>query len=399
LREIAEDAAQPLLEIDRITKRFGAMCAVDEVSIAIRRGEFLTFLGPSGCGKTTLLRIIAGFEAQSSGDIRIGGRSMQGVRPYNRPIGIVFQNLALFPHMSVSENIAFGLKARRIGPDRIGSEVAEVLSLVELGGLGARRIHELSGGQKQRVALARALVLRPEVLLLDEPLGALDLKLRRQLQYELKGIQQRVGTTFLFVTHDQEEALTMSDRIAVINRGRVEQLDSPETIYRCPASPFVAKFIGDTNLLEGVVQASGPDWACLELSHFGTSVHVPCGRRLPLGSRAALSVRPEHVRLGVQPDDATPSGQATVEDRSYVGANTRYALAAAGLSIIALESNAGDLQRTLRIGDVVPFRFDLAHAALVAEVQAPNQPRHHPADEHRIAVEDAQTGRPGSVTY
>jgi len=365
-----QDAAGPILEIERVTRSFGDFRAVDDVSISVRRGEFLTFLGPSGCGKTTLLRIIAGFETPTAGDVRIGGRSMAGVKPYKRPVGIVFQNLALFPHLSVGENVAFGLAARRVAAADIRKQVASALALVELAGLEQRRIHELSGGQKQRVALARALVLKPEVLLLDEPLGALDLKLRRQLQYELKEIQRRVGTTFLFVTHDQEEALTMSDRIAVIHGGRVEQIDEPEVVYSRPSSAFVARFIGDTNLFEGTVRTVGADWLELDLGPFASAVRVPTTTRAEAGSRVVLSVRPEHVRLGSEAASGVAGVRATVEGRSYVGASTRYVLAAAGMSIVALESNADAGRRGYRIGEVVPLALTLDHAALVPDRDA-----------------------------
>ena len=364
------DLAEPILEIERVTKRFGQFLAVDDVSISVRRGEFLTFLGPSGCGKTTLLRIIAGFESASAGDVRIGGRSMSGVKPYRRPVGIVFQNLALFPHLSVGENVAFGLVARRTDSAQVRSMVAEVLALVELAGLEDRRIHELSGGQKQRVALARALVLRPDVLLLDEPLGALDLKLRRQLQYELKEIQRRVGTTFLFVTHDQEEALTMSDRIAVINRGKVEQLDEPEAIYRNPASTFVARFIGDTNLFEATVRSPGADGAEVELPSIGSAAFLRTDARLAAGDRILLSVRPEHVHIGVAPCSSTALVRGRVASRSYVGANTRYVLDVAGTSIIALQSNADGGQRAYRPDDDVSLGIALDHAALVPDAMS-----------------------------
>lgn len=364
----------PILEIDRITKRFGDFCAVEDVSIAVQPGEFLTFLGPSGCGKSTLLRMIAGFETPSGGEIRIGGRSMTGVQPYNRPVGIVFQNLALFPHLSVAENVTYGLKAHRFGAEECHARTTEMLAMVELAGFEKRRIHELSGGQKQRVALARALVLRPDVLLLDEPLSALDLKLRRQLQYELKGIQQRVGTTFLFVTHDQEEALTMSDRIAVINAGRVEQLDTPERVYRRPASTFVARFVGDTNLLQGIVLDAGDDWLDLDLGRFGTRVRVPTPQTMPVGTAVVLSMRPEHVHLNASIETASPHWQATVQDRSYGGTHTRYVLSTGGESIIALESNAKSGHIPCRVGDHVSIHFDLGEAALVRDARPSQRP-------------------------
>lgn len=380
----------PILEIDRITKRFGDFRAVDDVSIVVQPGEFLTFLGPSGCGKSTLLRMIAGFETPSDGEIRIGGRSMTGVQPYNRPVGIVFQNLALFPHLSVAENVAYGLKAHRVGAEECHTRTTEMLAMVELAGFEKRRIHELSGGQKQRVALARALVLKPDVLLLDEPLSALDLKLRRQLQYELKGIQQRVGTTFLFVTHDQEEALTMSDRIAVINAGRVEQLDTPENVYRRPASTFVARFVGDTNLLPGVISDAGSDWLDLDLGLFRTRVRVSARQPMPVGTAVVLSMRPEHVRLNAGSETATTHLPATVADRSYGGTHTRYVLSAGGTSIIALESNAVGDRAAYRVGDHVSIHFDLAQAALVCDANPSQPPIEYPSVPAPLPDESAQ---------
>lgn len=356
----------PILEIDRVSKRFGPVCAVDDVSIAVRRGEFLTFLGPSGCGKTTLLRMVAGFESETAGEIRIAGQPMTRVKPFNRPVGIVFQNLALFPHLSVNENVGFGLAARRTPAAETRSKVAEALAVVELAGFGDRRIHEMSGGQRQRVALARALILQPAVLLLDEPLSALDLKLRRQLQYELKAIQQRVGTTFLFVTHDQEEALTMSDRIAVINRGKLEQLDTPEAIYQRPASSFVAQFVGDTNLLQGTVAETGDSWSVLNLSAFGMPARLPFALTAGVGAPLALSVRPEHVRLGADANGCAFRVTGVVADRSYIGAHTRYVLTVPGGSDVIATQSSLPGGGGHRVGDQVPLGFDLAHAAPVS---------------------------------
>src|SRR5574342_653057 len=239
-----------LLEIRNVTRRFGAMAAVDRVSIAIEAGEFFTLLGPSGCGKTTLLRMIAGFDLPDAGAIFLDGRDLVGTPPERRPIHTVFQSYALFPHMTVSQNIAFPLKMAGKAPEEIQAKVKEALGQVHLEDKGGHLPHELSGGQKQRVALARSLVNRPRVLLLDEPLGALDLKLRQEMQIELKRIQQEVGITFVYVTHDQEEALTMSDRIAVFSQGRIEQVGTPVEVYEHPATEFVAGFVGVSNLLE-----------------------------------------------------------------------------------------------------------------------------------------------------
>jgi putative spermidine/putrescine transport system ATP-binding protein len=237
------------VELRGVTKRFGTHAAVDAVDLMVRHGEFLSLLGPSGCGKTTTLRLIAGFERPDAGSIRIGGRDVAALPPYRRPVNTVFQSYALFPHLSVADNVAYGLKQRGVGRGERRQRALELLELVHLSELGGRRPRELSGGQQQRVALARALVMEPLVLLLDEPLGALDLQVRKTLQIELKRIQERVGITFVYVTHDQEEALAMSDRVAVMNAGRIEQLGTPQAIYDRPATPFVAGFIGETNFV------------------------------------------------------------------------------------------------------------------------------------------------------
>ncbi len=247
------------VEIRGLGKRFGETLAVDAVSLDIRRGEFFSLLGPSGCGKTTLLRMIGGFELPTSGTLRIDGADMTSTPPYRRPVNMVFQHYALFPHLSVAENVAFGLRYRDLdGPAR-DRRVRETLALVQLAGFEKRRPHQLSGGQRQRVALARALALEPRVLLLDEPLGALDQKLRKEVQVQLKQLQRELGITFVFVTHDQEEALTMSDRIAVMSRGRVEQADEAATVFERPATEFVADFMGAANFFAGRVVAAGPD--------------------------------------------------------------------------------------------------------------------------------------------
>ncbi len=324
--------AGPILEAERIVKRFGAFTAVDDVSLHVRAGEFLTLLGPSGCGKTTLLRVIAGFEQPNSGELRIAGRSMEGVQPYDRPVAIVFQNLALFPHMTVGENIAFGLEVRRETPSQIARRIAEVLELVGLADAAARRIHELSGGQRQRVALARSIVIRPSVMLLDEPLGALDLKLRRQLQVELKRIQKQLGTTFIFVTHDQDEALTMSDRIAVFNRGRIVKLDTPGEIYNRPCNRFVAQFIGDANFVPALILKRDGRTAQVTIGGLGTSIPA---LDPPDGNRAELIIRPENICVG---DQAPADGwclPARVVESVYAGSSIRYTLQAADITLLA----------------------------------------------------------------
>ncbi|MBS5949694.1 MAG: ABC transporter ATP-binding protein [Clostridium sp.] len=244
---------QNIIEIKGISKSFEDNCVLDDLSLKIRKNEFLTLLGPSGCGKTTTLKIIAGFEEADNGEVLFNGTDISTLPPYKRPVNTVFQKYALFPHMNVYENIAFGLKIKKTPKDEIDSKVKEMLKLVSLTGFEKRKIESLSGGQQQRVAIARALINEPEVLLLDEPLGALDLKLRKEMQLELKRIQQRLGITFIFVTHDQEEALTMSDTIIVMNKGKIQQMGSPEDIYNEPSNAFVADFIGESNILDGVM--------------------------------------------------------------------------------------------------------------------------------------------------
>jgi spermidine/putrescine transport system ATP-binding protein len=292
-------------ELIGVVKRFGAVTAIDGVDLAVRRGEFLSLLGPSGCGKTTALRLLAGFEQPNEGSIKIGGVDAVGIPPYRRSVNTVFQHYALFPHMTVLENVAYGLKQRKVPRGERQRLAEEALELVQLRGYAERRPRELSGGQQQRVALARALVLRPRVLLLDEPLGALDLKLRREMQIELKRMQSQLDLTFVYVTHDQEEAMSMSDRIAVMSHGRIEQLDRPQEIYDRPATAFVAGFIGDMNFLEGAiaeVDASG--WH----ARVGALTVQGLGE-VPRGAAALIGVRPENVTI-------TP-GSAPSEGNSF----------------------------------------------------------------------------------
>jgi spermidine/putrescine transport system ATP-binding protein len=316
-----------------VTKRFGDFTAVDSIDLAIPKGEFFSLLGPSGCGKTTTLRMLAGFEVPSEGRILLEGEPVEDVPPYERNVNMVFQSYALFGHLDVAGNVAFGLKRRKVPKDEIERRVAEALELVSLGSRAESRPSELSGGQRQRVALARALVNHPAVLLLDEPLGALDLKLRRQMQVELKQIQREVGITFVYVTHDQEEALSMSDRIAVMSEGRIAQCGAPEEIYEHPVEEFVAGFIGISNLLEGVVEGPG-------------TVKVGTGQRVaaPLpddcspGDTVQLSVRPEKIAVDedVEPGMVSMSGRIT--SRIYHGVNTQITVdLGQGAHLVALE--------------------------------------------------------------
>jgi spermidine/putrescine transport system ATP-binding protein len=310
------------VRLAHVTKRFGALTALDDVSLEIRAGEFVSLLGPSGCGKTTTLRILAGFLEPTAGDVAIGGRSMLGVPPYRRPVNMVFQHYALFPHLTVADNVAYGPRRHGLAKGEIERAVAETLELVGLAGLGARYARQLSGGQQQRVALARALVNRPRVLLLDEPLGALDLKLRRQMQIELKRLQEYLRTTFLYVTHDQEEALVLSDRIAVMNAGRVEQMDAAWRIYEQPATPFVADFIGQTNLLGCTVERVEGDR--LVLRRGGAVLLAGANRIAAPGATVQLSLRPERVALALDRPALDNAFPATVVRRIYLGALTSF---------------------------------------------------------------------------
>src|SRR3954447_11355410 len=288
-----------LLEIVAASKSFSTAAAVDNVSLAVEAGEFFALLGPSGCGKTTLLRMIAGFEAPDSGRIVIDGTDMTAVPPYRRPVNMMFQSYALFPHLDVARNVAFGLKQEGVERRRREIRVAEMLALVQMTDYARRRPHELSGGQKQRVALARALAKMPNLLLLEEPLAALDRKLREETRLELTGIQQRIGTTFLVVTHDQDEALGMASRIAVMNRGRLVQIGAPAEIYERPNSRFVAGFVGKVNLFEGEVIAV-PGRLCLAVPELPKPIPLPAGSAVRPGLRAVVALRPEKLVLSLE---------------------------------------------------------------------------------------------------
>ncbi|MGD1992983.1 MAG: ABC transporter ATP-binding protein [Anaerolineae bacterium] len=310
------------VELKAVSKHFGPVVAVDSLSLAVRDGEFFSLLGPSGCGKTTTLRLIAGFEFPTGGEVFIGGTSQGDKPPYHRPVNTVFQNYALFPHMTIFQNVAFGLQMKRVPKDQIKERVRRTLAMVQLPGMENRKPDQLSGGQQQRVALARALVNQPQVLLLDEPLGALDLKLRKAMQLELKALQDRVGITFVYVTHDQEEALTMSDRIAVINKGRLLQIGTPEEIYERPASQFVADFIGETNFLDGLVKGRHEEEAAVVVGGELT-LHAQADRSVSMNEQVTVAIRPEKISLHAQPPDerAVPG---TVEEVIYTGTDTHY---------------------------------------------------------------------------
>lgn len=318
-----EQQEAPIAELRGVTKRFGSLVAVNNMNLSIQPGEFLSFLGPSGCGKTTALRMLAGFESPSEGQVFIGNENVSGLEPYRRPVNMVFQSYALFPHMTVAQNIAYGLDQRRprIPKPEIAQRVERVLDTVRLGGFGARRIWEMSGGQQQRVALARAIVNEPKLLLLDEPLAALDRKLRKEMQIELQDIQRQLGITFILVTHDQEEALSLSDRICVMRAGEIVQAGSPQDLYDRPTTRYVADFVGTSNFFDGTVSGGAIGENAITL---GNGLIYPGTLASPIaaGGRACLSVRPEQMRLSrAEVPGALPG---IVQNRIFLGEHTEY---------------------------------------------------------------------------
>jgi spermidine/putrescine transport system ATP-binding protein len=332
------------VRLERITKSFGDIVAVDDLSLDIEEGEFFSLLGPSGCGKTTSLRMIGGFEEPTAGTIYLRGTDVTGLPPYRRDVNTVFQSYALFPHLDVFENIAFGLHRRKVPKRDIDHQVKHMLDLVDLPGLERRRTSQLSGGQQQRVALARALVNQPKVLLLDEPLGALDLKLRKQMQLELKRIQTEIGITFIYVTHDQEEAMTMSDRLAVMRHGRIEQIGPPEVVYEAPSTEFVAGFLGASNLLEGEVSERGGGLATVLVTG-GAAVRVPEERLDGGGPRVKVGVRPEKITLEREEGDP-PAGMNAVggllKVSTFVGVSHQHSVEGpGGAKLVVYAQNLG----------------------------------------------------------
>jgi putative spermidine/putrescine transport system ATP-binding protein len=329
------------VRLEGVVKRFGDVTAVAGIDLDVVRGEFFSMLGPSGSGKTTCLRMIAGFEVPSAGRVFLGGVDVTGRAPYDRDVNTVFQDYALFPHMTVHENVEYGLRVKRVARSERQRRAGEALEMVRLADLGRRKPGELSGGQRQRVALARALVNRPRVLLLDEPLGALDLKLRQDMQIELKHIQESVGITFLYVTHDQEEALTMSDRIAVFNDGKIEQIGTPAEVYERPRTPFVAGFVGTSNLFTTTVEGQHGGRTTLRIGSDGIALIAGDGH--PVGSRLTIAVRPEKIQLH-EPAELPPEGichaRGTITEVVYLGTVTRYMVAIDGAgSVVVLEQN------------------------------------------------------------
>jgi putrescine transport system ATP-binding protein len=319
-----DPAARPYVEIERVTKTFGDFKAVDDVSLKIYKGEIFCLLGASGCGKTTLLRVLGGFETPTAGRILIDGEDMTGVPPYERPVNMMFQSYALFPHMNVEQNVAFGLKQDRVPKAEIAERVATMLDLVKLGGFAKRKPHQLSGGQRQRVALARSLVKRPKLLLLDEPLGALDKKLREHTQFELIGLQDKLGVTFLVVTHDQEEAMTLASRIGVMDHGEIVQAGTPSEIYEFPSSKFVADFVGSVNIFEGKLIEDEPEYVRIGSEEMGGTLYVSHGISAAPEAVVWAAVRPEKIFMSTAPPEHHEYGtdnlvRGAVQDIAYLG--------------------------------------------------------------------------------
>ena len=346
------------IEFRSVTKAYGAVTAVRDINLAVPKGSFLALLGPSGCGKTTCLRMIGGFEQPSEGTVHIDGREMNGVPAYRRPVNMVFQHYALFPHFNVEQNVAYGLKQMRprIAQSEVDRRVAEALAMVRLDGFAKRRTHEMSGGQQQRVALARAIVNRPAVLLLDEPLAALDKKLRSAMQIELQTLQRELGITFVLVTHDQEEALSMADQVCVMSAGRIRQIGSPQEVYDRPADLFVADFVGKINRLSAVLEA---DRATVRLPD-GTALGIGDRRSVPSGA-VEIALRPEAIRL--EKDGGAAGLPGTVTHRIFLGSGVEYAVAVDGLGdfLITSDRSGGDTSLAAP-GDRVRLVFDPAAA-------------------------------------
>jgi spermidine/putrescine transport system ATP-binding protein len=363
------------VRLDRITKRFGGVVAVDGISVDIQTGEFFSLLGPSGCGKTTTLRMIGGFELPDEGVIELGGSNVAGLPPHRRDVNTVFQSYALFPHLNVFENVAYGLRRKKVERGEIRGRVGRILELVDLPRFEGRRTSQLSGGQQQRVALARALVNEPRVLLLDEPLGALDLKLRKQMQIELKGIQHEIGITFIYVTHDQEEAMTMSDRIAVMRAGRIEQIGPPEAVYERPATEFVAAFLGASNLLEGTVEARDERFGTVVLAS-GEKVRIPAETLDGASGRIKLGVRPEKIHLRAR--DTASEGtdnviEGTVHVATFVGVSNVYSVTTrTGGTMTVYAQNLGtSADRPPAAGEDIALTWHPEHTFVVSAAGEP----------------------------
>jgi putrescine transport system ATP-binding protein len=361
--------AVPQLVIENLSKSYGAFAAVDSVSLKIFKGEIFALVGSSGCGKTTLLRMLAGFVNQSAGNILIDGAEMSGVPPHLRPVNMMFQSYALFPHMSVQQNVGYGLRRVQLPREQKLQRVREALEMVQLGALGSRKPHQLSGGQRQRVALARALIRRPKVLLLDEPLSALDKKLRERTQFELMDLQYKVGTTFIVVTHDQDEAMALASRIAVMDRGRVVQVGTPSEIYEFPQSRFVADFVGTTNLFEGTVLQCAPGLITVQCPEAGCALHVDDVGRFETGQRVWVALRPEKIRLSKQAvaDDRVNQLKGTVWELGYLGNRSTYQIKTSTGKIVTVfaQNERRTSEWSIDWSDEVYVSWDAAAALLL----------------------------------
>lgn len=356
--------SKAIVSIMNVEKMYGENHVVKNMNMNIEEGEFLTLLGPSGCGKTTTLRMISGFELPTSGMIKVQGENVEKKEPYQRDVNTVFQNYALFPNMNVYDNVAYGLKVKKVPKAEIKERVTEVLKMIQLEGFEKRRITQMSGGQKQRVAIARAIINRPKVLLLDEPLGALDLKLRKQMQIELKRLQKKLGITFIYVTHDQEEALTMSDRIAIINEGRIEQLDTPIEIYEHPKTKFVANFIGETNLLDAVVLEVKGDKAVIGTEVGRAEVLINSDDDYSVNDGLSVSVRPEHMKFSRTPIEGFRI-KGIVKENIFVGNLIKMMITLNdGTEIRVNRFDASDLAQP---GDLVYLYWDLNKGVVIKE--------------------------------
>lgn len=340
---------KPFISFEKVSKSFGTFKVIDELDLAIDKGEFVSMLGPSGSGKTTILMMLAGFEKPTAGAIRVAGRQVDALPPYKRNMGVVFQNYALFPHMSVADNVGFPLKMRRMARGQADERIKRALDMVQLGTMSERKPSQLSGGQQQRVALARALVFEPEVVLMDEPLGALDKKLREQMQLDIRDLHRRLGLTIIFVTHDQSEALTMSDRIAVFNHGKIEQIASPAQIYDHPTTRFVAEFVGETNLITGTVKQSEHGRALVELSN-GRTLHADAPD-LRSGTEVDLSIRPERIKIGDAKQNVLTG---TITDVVYHGDHLQLILDSDGQQLLV---RADRSEAVPEIGARLDFSF------------------------------------------
>jgi len=360
--------SEAILELRDVRRTYGNVNAVDGVSITLSAGEFLSFLGPSGSGKTTTLAMIAGLAEPSSGEILLKGKPLNPLPPHRRNIGVVFQNYALFPHMSAEKNVAFPLEMRGVPRAEIKQRVARVLALVGLGTQGSRLPSQLSGGQQQRVALARAIVFEPPLLLMDEPLGALDKKLREQMQLEIKQLHRNLGISIVYVTHDQEEALTMSNRIAVFNNGKIEQVGTPSELYEQPQTRFVANFIGETNLIPGTVAEVSEGWCQIDCG--GLSLRARSSAGIATGNKVAVAVRPERTLLGGPGETIIAAGNrvsGTISECVYLGRSRKYVVAAAGTAVTVVQQIGSATERTFSLGDAVEVHWRVQDASVVLD--------------------------------